>query len=169
MPDLFIIAQILRPHGLRGDLVARSLTDHPETLLDAEFVYLGLDSKTPVKVQKARLHKGNPLIKLEGADDMDSALALKGVEICVPREELVPLEEDEVFLHDLVGLTVLDFDGNNVGTVDGIVHTGGPPLLSVKRGEGKDVLVPFASGTIEEVEMDAGTMRLADLPGLIED
>ena len=169
MPDLFIVARILRPHGLRGDLVVRSLTDHPETIMNAEFVYLGLDSKNPVKVQKARLHKGNPLLKLEGTDDMDSALALKGVEICVPREELVPLEEDEVFLHDLLGLTVLDFDGNNVGTVDGIVDTAGPPLLSVKRDEGKDVLVPFASGTIEEVELDGGFIRLTDLPGLVEE
>jgi 16S rRNA processing protein RimM len=169
MPDLFIVARILRPHGLRGDLVVRSLTDHNETLMDAATVYLGLNSNTPVTVQKARLHKGNPLLKLEGIDDMDEALALKGVEICVPREELLPLEEDEFFLHDLVGLTVQDFDGNKVGTVAGIMETGGPPLLTITRDGGKEFLVPFASGTIEDVDSDAGIIRLADLPGLLDE
>ena len=169
MPDLFIVARILRPHGLRGDLVVRSLTDHSETLMDTATVYLGLDSDTPVPVQTARLHKGNPLLKLEGIDDMDSALALKGVDICLPREELAPLEEDEFFLHDLVGLTVRDYDGKNVGTVDGIMETGGPPLLTIARSDGKEFLVPFASGTIEDVDSDAGIIRLANLPGLIDD
>jgi 16S rRNA processing protein RimM len=137
--------------------------------MDATTVYLGLNSNTPITVQKARLHKGNPLLKLEGIDDMDEALALKGVDICLPKEELAPLEEDEFFLHDLVGLTVLDYDGNNVGKVDGIMETGGPPLLTIARGDGKEFLVPFASGTIEDVDSDAGIIRLADLPGLIDE
>jgi 16S rRNA processing protein RimM len=138
-------------------------------LTRAASVYLGLDSVTPVKLQKARLHKGNPLLKLEGIDDMNQALAVKGMDICLPREELAPLEEGEFFLHDLVGLEVQDHDGEKVGTVDGIMETGGPPLLTIVREDGKESLVPFASGTVDEVEMDSGIIRLVDLPGLIDE
>ncbi len=169
MPDLYIVARILRPHGRRGEVVVRPLTDHIETLTGAANVYLGLDSDTPVAVQKVRLHKGNPLIKLEGIEDMSRALELKGVEICLPREELVPLEEGEFFLYDLVGLMVLSSDGAEVGPVDGIVDTGGPPLLEGKLGSGKQFLVPFSPGTIDEVDLEGGTIRLADLPGLVDD
>ncbi|MDT8395155.1 MAG: ribosome maturation factor RimM [bacterium] len=169
MPDLYIIARILHPHGRRGDVVVRSLTDHIETLMGAASVYLGLDSDTPVTVQKIRLHKGSPLLKLEGIEDINGALELKGVDICLPREELAPLEEGEYFLHDLVGFTVLDSNGAEVGPVDGFVETGGPPLLGGKRGSGKQFLIPFAPGTIDDVDLEAGTIRLADLPGLIDE
>lgn len=169
MKDLFIVAEILRAHGRRGDVVVRPLTDNLETLINAARVYLGLEASEPVSVQNIRLHKGNPLLKLEGIDDMDGALALKGVVVCLPREELIPLEEGEYFLHDLVGLTLLDHLGNEVGPVERIVETGGPPVLAGPGPGGKEFMVPFASGTIEEVDLDGGTIRLVDLPGLIAD
>lgn len=169
MKDLFIVAEILRAHGRRGDVVVRPLTDNLETLINAARVYLGLEASEPVSVQNIRLHKGNPLLKLEGIDDMDGALALKGVMVCLPREELIPLEEGEYFLHDLVGLTLLDHLGNEVGPVERIVETGGPPVLAGPGPGGKEFMVPFASGTIEEVDLDGGTIRLVDLPGLIAD
>ena len=169
MKDLFIVAEILRAHGRRGDVVVRPLTDNLETLINAARVYLGLEASEPVSVQNIRLHKGNPLLKLEGIDDMDGALALKGVVVCLPREELIPLEEGEYFLHDLVGLTLLDHLGNEVGQVERIVETGGPPVLAGPGPGGKEFMVPFASGTIEEVDLDGGTIRMVDLPGLIEE
>lgn len=169
MKDLFIVAEILRAHGRRGNVVVRPLTDNLETLINAARVYLGLEASEPVSVQNIRLHKGNPLLKLEGIDDMDGALALKGVVVCLPREELIPLEEGEYFLHDLVGLTLLDHLGNEVGPVERIVETGGPPVLAGPGPGGKEFMVPFASGTIEEVDLDGGTIRLVDLPGLIAD
>lgn len=169
MKDLFIVAEILGAHGRRGDVVVRPLTDNLETLINAARVYLGLEASEPVSVQNIRLHKGNPLLKLEGIDDMDGALALKGVVVCLPREELIPLEEGEYFLHDLVGLTLLDHLGNEVGPVERIVETGGPPVLAGPGPGGKEFMVPFASGTIEEVDLDGGTIRLVDLPGLIAD
>ena len=168
MPDLYIVAEILRPHGRRGEVIARLLTDHLDTLTGAAHVYLGLESETPITVLKIRLHKGNPLLKLEGIDDIDSALKLKGIEICLPREELAPLEEGEFFLYDMLGLTVVNGNGEKLGTVEGIMETGGPPLLAGKLPGGRDFLIPFTPGTIDEVDLDNGTITLTDLPGLID-
>ena len=169
MKDLFIVAKVLRPHGRQGEVVLRPLTDRLETITGAGHLYLGLKTKRPVAVEGIRLHKGNPLLKLEGVDDMDGALALKGVEICLPKEELEPLQEGEYFLHDLVGLTVLDHQDKEVGPVEHILETGGPPILTGPARDGKEFMVPFAKGTIDEVDLEEGTIRLVDLPGLIEE
>jgi 16S rRNA processing protein RimM len=169
MKDLFIVAQVLRPHGRRGEVVLRPLTDNLDTLTGAVRVYLGLEASQAVDVESIRLHKGNPLLKLADINDMDGALTLKGQMVCLPREDLSPLEEGEYFLHDLVGLNVLDHLGREIGHVDGIVETGGPPLLTVPRLNGDGFMIPFASGTIHEVDLEKGTIRLVNLPGLIDD
>ena len=169
MKDLFIVAEVLRPHGLRGDVVVRPLTDHLETLTGAARVYLGLEATEPVDVENIRLHKGSPLLKLAGIDDMDGALALKGQMICLPKEELTPLQEGEYFLHDLVGLTVLDHLGNEVGPVQKIVETGGPQILTGPGPDGEEFMIPFAPGTIDEVDLDKRTIRLINLPGLVDE
>jgi len=167
MKDLFIVAEVLRPHGLRGEVVVRPLTDHLETLTGAARVYLGLEATEPVDVENIRLHKGNPLLKLAGIHNMDDALALKGQEICLPREELTPLAEGEYFLHDLIGLTVLDHLGNEVGPIERIVETGGPPVLTGPGPDGEEFMIPFAPGTIDEVDLEMRTITLTNLPGLV--
>jgi 16S rRNA processing protein RimM len=169
MKDLFIVAEILRPHGLRGEVVLRPVTDHIETLTCAERVYLGQEALTPVDVEGIRLHKGNPLLKLAGISDMDGALALKGQMICLPREELTPLQEGEYFLHDLVGLTVFDHHGNEVGPVERIMETGGPQVLTGPGPDGDEFMVPFSPGTIDDVDLEKGTITLVDLPGLVDE
>lgn len=167
MKDLFIVANILRPHGRRGEVVLRPVTDHMETLTGAASVYLGQASTQPTPVEGIRLHKGNPLLKLAGVDDVDSALALKGIEICLPLEALTPLENGEYFLHDLVGLTLFDHKGGEIGPVESFMETGGPPLMMGTRLDGDAFIVPFASGTVDEVDLEKGTIKLVDLPGLV--
>lgn len=169
MKDLFIVAQVLRSHGRRGEVVLRPLTDHMETLMCADRVYLGQKADQPVAVESIRLHKANPLLKLEGINDMTSAQAMKGVEICLPLEKLLPLEKGEYFLHDLIGLTVMDHRGIRIGTVEGIMETGGPPVITGAASDGKQFMVPFASGTIQDVDLEKGTIRLIDLPGLVDE
>ncbi len=100
---------------------------------------------------------------------MTSAQALKGVEICLPLEELLPLEKGEYFLHDLIGLTVMDHLGKRIGTVEWIVETGGPPVLMGTASDGKQFMVPFAPGTIQDVDLEKGSIRLINLPGLVDE
>ena len=169
MDDLYMIAEILRPHGRRGEVVLRPCTDHLATLTGARHVFLGPLSDSPVRVLGVRMHKGAPLLKLDGIDDMNKAETLRGVAVCLPLGDLTPLQEGEYFLHDLVGLILLDHNGTRIGEVDRILETGGPPVLAGDREDGKPFLVPFASGTIQDVDLKAGTILLVDLPGLIGD
>jgi 16S rRNA processing protein RimM len=167
MDDLYIIAEILRPHGRRGEVVLRLVTDHLPTLTGAGRIFLGQAPGEPVKVEGVRMHKKTPLLKIEGVDDMNGAENLRGMPVCPPVGDLSPLEEGEYFLHDLVGLTLLDHNGAEVGKIDRILETGGPPVLAGTKVDGGSFMVPFADGTVRHVDLDAGTIRLADLPGLV--
>lgn len=145
------------------------MTDHLPTLTEARRVFLGQENGTPVEVSGVRMHKGLPLFSLRGIDTMEKAQSLRGTAICLPGEELQPLEEGEFFLHDLEGLTILGHRGKTIGKVEHIVETGGPPLLCGKDQQGKDFLIPFASGTVSEVDLREGVIRLHPLPGLVDE
>ena len=167
--DLFIVAEVLRPHGIRGEIVLRPQTNHLETILNAPEFYLGQEGRGPIRVQGVRLHKGAPLLKLEGVDSMDDARALAGQPLCLPRHALRPLSDDEFFLHELVGLAVRDWEGHLVGNVEWILETGGAPVLVGTRSDGREFMIPFASGTVLEVDLQKRALRLANLPGLLEE
>ncbi len=130
-------------------------------------MFLGSDPGEPLEVLGVRMHKGLPMILLKGVDTIEKARSLRGKVLCLPGEELLPLEEGEYFLHDLEGLTLQDHEGKTVGKISHILQTGGPPLLAGKKRGGGEFLVPFASGTISEVDLEAGTIRLTCLPGLV--
>jgi 16S rRNA processing protein RimM len=144
------------------------LTDHLQTLTNAQRIYLGQDPGYPVRVLNVRIHKGTPLMVLDGIDDMDKAEGLRGEVLCLPEEELLPLQEGEYFLHDLIGMILLDHKGKKVGYVNSIIETGGPPVLCCKKANGESLMVPFATGTIENVDPEKSTIRLTNLPGLID-
>lgn len=173
--NMIIVAEIIKPHGIRGEVVLRLHTDHPETVTGAEELYLGADAMNPVKVEAARMHKNRPLLKLENVDSIEKATELRGEFLYLPDDRLRPLEDGEYFLHDLTGLTLLDSTSKILGTVEWIMETGGPPVLvgtfaPERSGEpGKEFMVPFSSGTIEEVDLEAGTIKISDLPGLIDE
>lgn len=165
--DLYIVARILRPHGRNGEVRLRPQTDHLDILLGSERVFLGLDSDTPARVEKMRMHKDTPLMKIAGIDDIGSAETLRGLDVCIPREELAPLEEGEYFLHDLVGLKVLDHEGTLTGSVEWVMETGGTPVL-VCEGQSGEFLIPFSPNAVSEVDLEGGILKLNNLPGLLE-
>ena len=166
--DLITVAEILRPHGRKGDLRLRLHTDHPETLLGAERVFIGQDHPGTFVVERIRLHKDGYLLKLEGINDINAAETLRGQAVRLPGDELAPLEEGEYFFHDLVGLDVLDHEGTLLGRTVSIMETGGTPVLVVAGGEHGEVLIPFSPASVEKVDMESGRLHLTDLPGLLE-
>ncbi len=107
------------------------------------------------------------MLKLAGVDDMDAAEALRGREICLPREELRPLAKDEYFHHDLIGLAVVGPGGEPLGTVDWIMETGARPNLVVQGPRG-ELLIPFSPDAVGEIDLGAGKLHLLPLPGLLE-
>jgi 16S rRNA processing protein RimM len=166
--ELIIVATVLRPHGRHGEVRLQLETDYPDTLLNSARIYVGIEPGEPAAVEGLRMHKETPLLKLAGIDTIDAAKALRGKAICLPKDELAPLESGEFFLHDLVGLDVIDHNGDEIGNAEWILETGGTPILVVTAPDGEEFMIPFSPDAVGDVSLEENRITLNDLPGLLD-
>jgi 16S rRNA processing protein RimM len=119
-------------------------------------------------VERSRAFKGGVLVKPLGVSGRgDDVEAMRGRSLLLPRAELEPLDENEVFVHQLVGLTVHAGD-DVIGRVREVFESPGGHLLEVRRPDGRDLLVPFVAEMIGRVDVEAGSLEIVPPVGLLE-
>ena len=171
-PDRLVVGRVLRPHGIKGELSVEVLSDAPERF--APGVELGVgdpDGPEPLRtavVAASRRHLGRLLLSLEGVEDRDAADRYRGAWLSIPVTEARPLEPDEFWPHQLVGLAVVDHQGRERGRVADVVPGAAHDLLSVQLPGGASVLVPAVAALVT-VELDAGRVLVEAVPGLLGD
>ena len=84
----------------------------------------------------------------------------------VTRENAVELDEDENFIADLIGLKVIDEDGNNLGTLTEVLQTGANDVYVVTEND-KEILIPAIKQCVLEVNLEEGIMKVHLLEGLV--
>lgn len=173
-PELRMVGRIVKPHGIRGELVVDSSTDSADQRFAVGSVLFvtardGSALRT-LTVTAARPHTGRLLVRFEGVDDREAAEALRGVVLAANAGELPPIDDpDEFYDHQLEGLAVLTVAGATVGRVREVVHGAGSDLLVVDREGGGEALVPFVHQIVPEVDVPGGRIVLDPPPGLLED
>ena len=170
--DEIVVARIRNAHGLDGEVLVELLTGDPDDVFVADRVLRvarrqgkGLARLT---LKGARRHKGGLLLRFAEVGDRTAAETLQGRELTLPTDELRQLDEDEFFLHDLVGYAVVRVDGAAVGEVVTSYETGAQLLLGVTAGE-REFLIPFGRQLVTEVDRDARRIVIDPPPGLLED
>ena len=158
----FITAgQIVNTHGIRGEVKLVSWCDTPEALAAVSAYYI---DGAPVKVRTARVHQGNVLALLEGVDDVDAAMKLKGKTVRLRREDLPP-PAGGYFLADILGADVLDADsGEKLGVLTDVLFPSSQKVYVVK-GE-RELMVPAVPEFISEVNVDEGFIRVRLIEGM---
>ena len=153
---------ITRPHGVRGEVRVHPWNPDSTLLAELESVLL-LEETGPrrVRVESARKMPKVFVLTLEGVRGVEAAEALRGVHIGVPRDELPELEEDEVYLVDLVGLAVTQ-GGRRIGEVVEVLEY---PSIECLRVECEDGFreIPLNRPWVEDVDLEAGEVRVGDL------
>jgi 16S rRNA processing protein RimM len=169
-PDRLVVGRVLRPHGVRGELSVEVLSDAPERFAPGAELGVGdPDGPQPPEtavVRAARRHLGRLLLTLEGVDDRDAADRYRGAWLSIPATEARPLEEDEFWPHQLVGLTVVDHQGRERGRVADVVPGAAHDLLAVELPGGATALVPAVAALVT-VELEAGRVLVDAVPGLL--
>jgi 16S rRNA processing protein RimM len=155
---------VVRPFGVRGELKAELLTDHPDQLGRLRTVYLGPQAE-PWAVEGVRLHKGAALFKLTGCDDRTAAESLRGALVQIALEDAVPLEEGEYFEYQIVGMSVVEKDGTLLGKITEIISTGANDVYLVVGPDG-ELLLPAIESVILEIDLEADQMVVHLLEGL---
>lgn len=117
-------------------------------------------------VHSVRPFKGGLLVRFREVDDRAAAEGLQGRTLLIAAEEARPLEEDEYFLHDLVGLEVRTPGGERIGRVAEIYEGGAVHLLGVDDGE-REHLIPLNRQIVRRVDLKEGAIVVEPIPGLL--
>lgn len=170
-PRFLAIGQVVGVHGVRGELKVEPLTDDPQRFGQMDQVFIGPDGEDAVSwpVSGYRLHKGRILLKLGGLEDRTPAEAFRGLLVQIPIEEPAPLEEDEYYEHEIVGLEVWTRAGEYLGRIEEILYTGANEVYVVRdakvdRGE---ILIPAIGDVVLAVDLEAGRMEIDLMEGLV--
>ncbi len=164
-PDFLIVGKIARPHGVRGEVGMKLMTNHPEHLLNVKVLYLGPDMK-PHKVTRMRRHHEGMIITFENITDRDMAELLREHLVHVHRKDAVPLEAGEYFLFQIEGIRVVTDDGEELGRLTGYIETGANDVYIVTSAEGQEILLPVIPDVILKVDVPARIMTVRLLEGL---
>ncbi|HEU0013383.1 MAG TPA: ribosome maturation factor RimM [Longimicrobium sp.] len=172
-PEYLIVGSVQKPHGIKGELFVRLETDRPAAVFAAGRALLlgdagGRPSGGALTVERARPFKGGMLVKVaEHAGRSPEQEALRGRTLLIPREEAAPLDDGEVFYHQVIGLKVLA-DGAEVGVVQELYDAPSGPLLSVRREGKKELLIPFVKGMVRRLDAAEGVLELEAPAGLLD-
>jgi 16S rRNA processing protein RimM len=187
-PTWIVLAHLLRPQGRKGEVLAELFTDFPERFDDQGRVFLAAPgfSGNATEAREADVvafwlpvgkNQGRVVLQFAGIDTISDAESIAGLDVLIPREERLPLDDESVYISELVGCAVYD-GATPVGVVEDVQFAmtadGGrrlddaAPLLAVNSVEGDEILIPFAKAFLVKVDTEAKRIEMRLPQGLIE-
>jgi 16S rRNA processing protein RimM len=162
------VAEIARPHGVRGELRLSVYNLESGLLSTRPPVKLRLPDGTERDATFSSVRAANKglLAKLAGVDGRDAAEALRGAVVCVPRDAFPPPDDDEFYACDLEGARAVMASGEAIGRVSGVTSYPTCDVLVVVREDGAKLEVPLTDAYVASVDPAAGEVRLVTIDGL---
>jgi 16S rRNA processing protein RimM len=176
------LARIRRPQGRKGEVFADILTDFPEKFAERRRLWLISEAapatapgRAPLEAELINhwLHKGGLVLHFAGIDSISAAEALAGVIVAIPREQRAALGENEAYVGDLIGCTLVDVAGlapvavGEIEDVDQIAGSvAGSVALLVVRGVAGEILVPFAKSYLRKLDLENKRVEMVLPEGL---
>lgn len=182
------LAHLLRPQGRKGELLAELLTDFPNRFEERKRVFLAAPgfNGNAAQTRAAEVvafwlplgkNEGRIVLQFAGVDSITQAEMLAGLEVLVPDEERLPLDDDAVYISELVGCTVYD-GGALVGVITDVQFPAtadgsrrledAVPLLEVTSPDGNEILIPFAKAFVVAMNTKDKLVNMALPEGLLE-
>jgi 16S rRNA processing protein RimM len=178
-----IVGRVRKAQGIRGQVTVELLTDNPETVfargarvfagtVDGDLARHPGDRKNPesrqeLVVEETSPFKGGLIVKFDAIPDRTQAELWRHRYLLVPVEELTPPGEGEIFIHELIGMTVQGTDATKLGDVVGYYELPQGLTLEVKTAKGT-VLLPYREEAVLEVDREARTLTVDAGSGLFD-
>lgn len=148
MENFLEIGIIVKPQGVRGEVKVKPFTDTAEDLLSFKRVFL---KGVEYRVLSCRTAAGIAYLNLRGVPDRNAAELLRGVPVCVPREEMPETEEGTYYVADLIGAEVVTEKGEPLGMLSDI-RQAATDIYTLRTGE-NEILFPAAKGVVVRVDL----------------
>jgi 16S rRNA processing protein RimM len=166
-PNRIAVGRIARAHGVRGEVAVQPLSQVGSRFEPGSRLFAGEGDDHPLVVLASRPHHARLLVAFEGIGDRAAADALRGTYLFVPASSAPPLAEGEYWPHQIVGCLVVTQEGRSLGKVKEVIHTPANDVWAAEGATGKDeVLIPALKDVVKEVDLEARTIVVRDVPGL---
>lgn len=152
--------RIVNTHGVAGEVKIEVWLDSPQFLKSFKRCFI---DRREVKLLSARVHKGFLIVKLEGVEDVNAAMALKGRTVFIDRAD-ARLPKGAFFLQDIIGASVVDESGNEIGKLVDVMETPASNVYVVK-GE-REHLIPAVPEFILSTDADNGIITVHLIEGM---
>lgn len=161
------MASIGAPHGVRGEVRLNVFAEDPLTLRRYNPFQLG--NGRVIKLTRVGVKGKGVVAAIEGVEDRDAAIALRGEDLSVPRTRLPRPPEDEFYHVDLIGLEARGSDGARLGAVKAVENFGAGDMLELVGGPVGAVFVPFTLQVVPEINLEGGYLVVDPPAGLLDD
>lgn len=170
MNELLQVGVITQTHGVRGEVKVFPTTDDPQRFKKLKHVVLDTGKEhLPLEIQSVKFFKQFVILKFKGIDNINDIERYKRCPLMVTRDNAVELEENEYFIADMIGMSILTEDNEVFGTLKDVIETGANDVYVVDSPVHGEVLIPAIKECILDVDIEGRKMKVHLLDGLIEE
>lgn len=166
---MIAVGRIRKSVGLRGEIKIEPLGGNPDRFQNLPAVWIGNGEAEALRhrIQSARAHGGDAVVKIEGIDSRSDSDPLRGLFVFVEDNDAAPPVPGSYFVHEIVGLNVLAEDGSEIGPVTDVLTLPAGDVWCV-RYRGKEVLIPAVKEVIRSVDVGSKTIVVRVIEGLLD-
>ncbi len=170
MEQYLRVGVISSTHGIKGEVKVYPTTDDPSRFRALKHVFLDMKgTKKELEIEGVKFFKNQVILKLKGHDRIEDITPYKGMDLLIPREEALPLAENENYIADLIDMEVLTDEGEVLGVLTDVMQTGANDVYVVTTPEKKEILLPAIPSCILDVDVEEKRMRVHLLKGLLDE
>ncbi|MHB2150923.1 ribosome maturation factor RimM [Calditrichota bacterium LG25] len=166
---MFVVGKVLKPQGINGSVKVEIITSFPEHFMDLKKVYVQKENKKQAySIEQVRLSNRFVFIKFAEVNSIEEAETLRNQYLYITGDELMPLGEDEYYIHDLLGLKVFDEAGTYLGVIKDVLTYTANDVYVLHTEDGREVLLPAIKSVVKKVDVQAGVMTIHLMEGLFD-
>lgn len=168
MEELLQVGVITQTHGIRGEVKVFPTTDDASRFRDLKHVLLDTGKDTlSLEIENVKFFKQFVILKFKGYDNINDVERYKRCPLLVERSDAAPLDEDEYFITDMIGMQVVTDQGEDFGILKDVLTTGANDVYMIDHPSAGEVLVPAIKECILEVDIPGRRMKLHVMDGLL--
>lgn len=169
MEDLLQAGVITTTHGIRGEVKVFPTTDDVHRFEDLDSVLLDTGREyMELEIENVKYFKQYAILKFKGIDNINDIEKYKGRSLYVTRDQAIPLEADEYYITDLIGLDIYLENGERFGVLKDVMETGANDVYIVETEEGKEVLIPAIHECVLDIDVEENRMEIHLMDGLLD-
>lgn len=166
---LFAIGKITKVFGIKGEVVVRPMSASPERFKNLKHVYLGNgpDDVMAVGVEYARVEDRGVRIKFRDLPDRTHVERFVGALLFVDEQHLVRPKKGTHFIHDIVGLRVVDEHNREIGVVKDVLRYPAQDVYVINQ-DGREWMIPAVKEFVRSIDVSSKTMKVHLIEGMME-